>query len=188
VVGIVSEADLIHRVEIGTIHKFSWWHKLVNDKGIMARDYLKSHGTRAADVMTRRVIVAPPDMPLDELALVLERHRIRRVPVVDHTGKLIGIVSRANLVQALATIRSGPVAEPGVPDSILRDRIHSEIMSHLLADVSQVNVVVHDGLVELWGDAASQDEKDAICLAAELVPGVRKVEDHIAICDKRYRF
>ena len=180
IVGIVSEGDLIHRVEAGTERRHSWWLKLVGDKAAMARDYLKSHATRAADVMTKPVVSAPPDLPLGELASLLERHRIKRVPIVDD-GKLVGIVSRANLLQALAAMRRDIRVDLSVADSTLRDRIHAEITSHLLANVSQINVVVRDGIVELWGDAGSQDEKDAIRVAAETVPGVRKVEDYIAI-------
>jgi CBS-domain-containing membrane protein len=186
-VGIVSEGDLIHRVEAGTERKYSWWLKLFNDKGAMARDYLKSHATRAADVMTRGMISAPPDMPLAELASLLEKHRIKRVPIVDG-GKLVGIVSRANLIQAIAALRRDIVVESSVADSVLRDRISSEITSHLLADVSQINVIVHDGVVELWGGAGSRDEKNAIRVAAELIPGVRKVEDYIAVDPPRYPF
>jgi CBS domain-containing protein len=186
-VGIVSEGDLIHRVEVGTDREYSWWSKLISDKSMMAREYLKSHATRAADVMTKRVISASPDMSLSELASLLERHGIKRVPIVDGGGKLVGIVSRADLVRALANWRSDTPVEPGLTDSTLRERIRTEITSHLLASVSQINVVVRDGVVELWGDAGSRDEKDAIRVAAELIPGVRKIEDHIAICDGRYR-
>jgi CBS-domain-containing membrane protein len=130
--------------------------------------------------MTKPVISAPPDLPLGELASLLERHRIKRVPIVDD-GKLVGIVSRANLLQALAAMRRDIGVDLGVADATLRDRIHSEITSHLLANASQINVIVRDGIVELWGDAGSQDEKHAIRVAAETVPGVRKVEDNIAI-------
>jgi CBS domain-containing protein len=186
-IGIVSEGDLIHRVEVGTDRDYSWWFKLIGDKSMMARDYLKSHATRAADVMTKRVVTAPSDMPLGELASLLERHGIKRVPIVDGSGKLVGIVSRADLVHALADLQSDIPVEPSVADSTLREQIRTEITSHLLANVSQINVIVHDGVVELWGDAGSRDEKDAIRVAAELFPGVRKIEDHIAICNARYR-
>ena len=186
-IGIVSEGDLIHRVEVGTERRHSWWLKLFGDKGEIARDYLKSHATRAVDVMTKRVITAPPDMPLGELASLLEQRRIKRVPIVDK-GKLVGIVSRANLVQALAARRRDIMVGPSATDSVLRDRIQSELTSHQLAGLSQVNVIVHDGVVELWGDAGSRDEKDAIRVAAELIPGVRKVEDYIAINNGRYHY
>ena len=86
--GIVSEGDLIHRVEAGTERQYSWWLKLVDDRGAFARDFLKSYATKAADVMTKRVITASSDMPLAELASMLERNRIKRVPIVDK-GRLL---------------------------------------------------------------------------------------------------
>jgi osmotically-inducible protein OsmY len=137
--------------------------------------------------MTKRVVTASPDMPLSKLASLLNRHKIKRVPIVNEAGELVGIVSRANLVQALANLR--PIISVGSrnDDSTLRERVRSEITSHMLAGFSQINVIVQDGVVELWGDARSSAEKDAIRVAAELVPGVRKVEDHIAICEARYR-
>jgi CBS domain-containing protein len=186
-IGIVSEGDLVHRVEVGTDHAYSWWFKLISDQEMMSRDYLKSHATRASDVMTKRVVTASPDMPLSKLASLLNRHKIKRVPIVNEAGELVGIVSRANLVQALANLR--PIISVGSrnDDSTLRERVRSEITSHMLAGFSQINVIVQDGVVELWGDARSSAEKDAIRVAAELVPGVRKVEDHIAICEARYR-
>ena len=138
--------------------------------------------------MTKQVITAPPDLPLGELAATLERHNVKRLPIVDFEGRLLGIVSRADLVHALAIVRPDAGVEAAATDSVLRDRIRSELTSHLLADASQINVIVRDGAVELWGNAGSRDEKKAIRVAAELVPGVRKVEDHIAIYDGRYRF
>jgi CBS-domain-containing membrane protein len=183
VIGIISEGDLIHRIEVGTERKHSWWLKILGDKGVFARDFLKSHAVKAADVMTRPVITASPDMPLGDLASMLERHRIKRVPIVDN-GKLVGIVSRANLVQALVALRRDIPAESKMEDSTVRDKILSEYRSKLLVNPSQINVIVHDGVVELWGEAESSDEKDALRLAAELTPGVRKVDDYIAISMK----
>jgi CBS domain-containing protein len=180
IVGIVSEGDLIRRVEAGTERRHSWWLELVGDRGQMARDYLKAHAIRAADVMTKAVVIAPPDMPLAEIATLLERHRIKRVPIVDQ-GRLVGIVSRANLLQALAALRRDIVVDHKVDDSILRERINTELIEHSLVHASQINIIVHDGMVELWGNAYTQDEKDAIRVAAETVQGVRKVEDHIAV-------
>jgi CBS domain-containing protein len=131
-VGIVSEGDLIHRVEVGTERQYSWWLKLVGDPGTFARDYVKAHAKRAADVMTKHVVTASSEMPLAERAGLLERHRIKRVPIVDN-GKLVGIVSRANLVQALAALRRDITVESNVTDASLRDRICAEISGHSLA-------------------------------------------------------
>ena len=101
--GIVSEGDLIHRVETGTERPRAWWLEFFIGKEALAREFIKSHGRKAADVMTRLVITVKPDTPLAELASLLEKHRIKRVPVVKD-GKIVGIVSRANLVQALVTL------------------------------------------------------------------------------------
>jgi len=178
-VGIVSEGDLLHRVEAGTERHYSWWLKLVSNSEVIARDFVKSHATRAGDVMTRHVITASPDLPLGDLASLLERHRIKRVPIVDN-GKLVGIVSRANLLQALAALRRDIPVEAKVEDATLRERIIAALRSNDIA-TSQVNVIVHNGVVELWGQAESLDEKTAMRVAAESTPGVRSVVDHVVV-------
>jgi CBS domain-containing protein len=179
-IGIVSEGDLIHRVEAGTERHYSWWLGLLRDKGTLAQEYLKSHAVKVADVMTKRVITASPDMPLGELASLLEEHKIKRVPIVDN-GNLVGIVSRANLLQGLAALHRDFSVESKVEDAVLRERVLSEIRSKLWASASQINVIVRDGAVELWGGVDLIDEKDALRVAAELTPGVRSVADYIAI-------
>ena len=178
-VGIVSEGDLLHRVEAGTERHYSWWLRLVSDSQFMAREFVKSHATRAGDVMTRPVITASPDLPLGDLASLLERHRIKRVPIADN-GRLVGIVSRANLMQDLAALRRDIPVEAKVEDSTLRERILSEFRSNDIA-ASQVNVIVHNGVAELWGRAESPDEKTAARVAAESTPGVGSVVDHIVV-------
>ncbi len=179
-IGIVSEGDLIHRVEAGTERHNSWWLNLLTDRGTLARDFVKSHAVRAADVMTKPVITASPDLPLGELASLLEKHRIKRVPIV-RNGELVGIVSRANLLQALAARRRDIVIDTKVEDSVLRERVVSELRSKSWAGASQINVIVHDGVVELWGGVELPDEKEALRVAVELTPGVRAVADHIGI-------
>jgi CBS domain-containing protein len=152
----------------------------MGDRGALAHDFLKSHAVKAADVMTKGVITASPDLPLGELASLLEKCRIKRVPIVEN-GKLVGIVSRANLLQALAALRRDIPVEPRPEDSVLRERVLSEIRSKLWASASQINVIVHNGVVELWGGVDAKDEKDALRVAAELTPGVRTVADYIGI-------
>ncbi len=184
-IGIVSEGDLIHRVEAGTERRRSWWLNLLNDKGTLARNFLKSHATKAVDFMTTPVITASPDMPLGELASLLEKHRIKRVPVI-RDGKVIGIVSRANLIQALAVLHKEPASKTKVDDSILRDRVLGELKLELCASASHINVIVHNGTVELWGGVDSSEEKRALRVAAELVPGVLAVIDHVAVENWHY--
>jgi CBS domain-containing protein len=179
-IGIVSEGDLIHRVEVGTERRNPWWLDLLRDKGAAADEFLKSHATKAADVMTKRVIVATPNLTLGDLAALLEKNRIKRVPIVEN-GKLVGIVSRANLIQALASLHRDAPVESMSSDKALRERVLSSLRSNVRASASQINVIVRNGVVELWGVVELRDEKDALRVAAELTPGVRAVEDHITI-------
>ena len=104
-VGIVSEGDLVHRAEIGTEHRRSRWLLLLTKNEALAADYIKAHGRRVEDVMTRNVVTATPDTPLNEIAGLLEKHGVKRVPIV-WDGQLVGIVSIANLVQAVASTNS----------------------------------------------------------------------------------
>lgn len=178
-VGIVSEGDLLHRVEAGTERHRSWWLDLIADRATVARDFLKSHATRAQEIMTRPVVSISPETPLGEVAALLEKRRIKRVPVVEG-GRLVGIVSRANLLQAVAAHKSvAPVATPN--DSLLRDRVLGDLRSELADSATHVNVIATGGTVELWGQVETLEEREALRVAAELVPGVQSVVNNIVL-------
>jgi CBS domain-containing protein len=185
IVGIVSEGDLLHRVEAGTERAHSWWLDLLSGKEALAREFLKSHAVKASDVMTRRVISAGPDTQLGELASLLEKHRVKRVPIVKD-GKLLGIVSRANLLQGLASLRGEVKPEVSVDDATVRERVLTALNKESWAIGSQINVIVRNGTVELWGIVGSPAEKDAIRVATELTPGVRAVNDHMTAKNLQY--
>jgi CBS domain-containing protein len=178
-VGIVSEGDLIHRVEADTERHRSWWLELLTGKEVLARDFVKSHARKAADVMTRPVVTVKPDTPLGELASLLEKHRIKRVPVMKD-GKIVGIVSRANLIQSLVTRGNEIISDKAVGDSTLRDNIITELRSQPWW-ANNINVIVQNGTVELWGFVGSETEKDAIRVAVEVTAGVRKVSNNLAV-------
>ena len=177
-VGIVSEGDLLHRSEAGTERRASWWLAPIAGDHSLAAEYIKAHGRKAADVMTPDVITAAPDTPLDEIAILLEENAIKRVPIVND-GRLAGIVSRANLVQAVA----GAPKRLDVPhsDAIIRDKLLAHLKTRAWADTSLLNVTVDDGVVSLWGIVTSATEKKATRVAAESMPGVRAVVDHLAL-------
>ena len=175
-VGIVSEADLLHRHEIGTDRSArSWWLQLWStDRSIS--DYVKSHATRARDIMTREVVTVTPDTPLAEIATLLEKRGIRRVPVLQD-GRLAGIVSRSNLVQALAA--KGRMIETGDSgDGAMRARLSAELERQPWWRSDASNVIVTDGIVHYFGMVESEDLRQPARIAAENVPGVRGVEDH----------
>jgi len=175
VIGIVSESDLIGRAEVVGEQRRSRWLAALTNSSALAHDYVKTHGRIAADVMTAPVITAPPTASLAECAKTLERHRIKRVPVVED-GRLIGIVTRGNLLQALAT---ADAAEPAsLDDRTIRGRLLAELETQRWAHLSNKNIVVKDGVVELWGVVETEEERHAWRVAAENVPGVKRIEDH----------
>lgn len=98
-IGIVSEGDLLRRAELGTETAGSWW--LVALAKDAAADYRKTHGVTVSDVMTRRVVSVARTTPLREVAQLMQKHRVKRLPVLD-AGRLVGVVSRADLVRSLA--------------------------------------------------------------------------------------
>jgi CBS domain-containing protein len=177
--GIVSEGDLMRRSEAGTERRRSWWLEHLTGKQVLAAEYVKSHSHKISDVMTRSVITATPDTPLGEIATLLERNRIKRVPIVQN-GKVVGIVSRANLLQALATMPAKVATAAGVDDSEIRDKVLSRLNAELWRP-SLLNVTVHDGNVDLWGFVTSNDEKKAARIAVEEVAGVKSISDHLTI-------
>jgi CBS domain-containing protein len=175
-VGIVSEGDLVHRAEIGTERSRSWWLLLLAKDQALAADYIKAHGRRVEDVMTRNVVTATPDAPLNEIARLLEKHAVKRIPIVGD-GQLVGIVSRANLVQAVAS--SGSKLEIPVSDATIRDKLLVHLNAQRWAHTELLNATVNDGVVDLWGITGSETERKAIRAAAETMPGVRAVNDHM---------
>ena len=178
-VGIVSEGDLIHRVEAGTERHRSWWLELLTGKETLAHEFVMSHARKAADVMTRPVISVQPDTPLGDIASLLEKHRIKRVPVASN-GKIVGIVSRANLIQALVNLNRAKT-EASVDDLTLHGNILEQLRSKPWVDPSTISILVNNGSVELWGIVDSETEKNAIRVAVEVTPGVRQVANKLVV-------
>ncbi len=178
--GIVSEGDVLRRVEVGTERRRSWWLAALATNEELAADFVKSHAGKVADIMTRRVVTARMDTPIAEIASLLERHAIKRVPIMD-AGKVVGIVSRANLVQALASAQRRVAAGTAADDAGLRQSIERRLSAQAWARPWLLNVIVCDGTAELWGIVESQAEKDAARVAAESTPGVRAVNDRLIV-------
>lgn len=183
IIGMVSEGDLLRRWETGTERHRSWWLEAFASNAELAGEYVKSHARRAKDVMSREVVSVTEDTPLVEVADILESERIKRVPVL-RDGRLVGIVSRANLVRALACLHSEPADVPrdvNVDDDTIRDRLIAELKHQPWAELIPGNIVVNDRIVHLWGFVLSDEEKQALRVAAENIPGVRGVQDHTSL-------
>ncbi len=192
-VGIVSEGDLLHRVETGTERRpqrpagrrGSWWLDTIRSPQELARDYLKSHGRTAGDVMTREVISVADTTELADVAMLLETKRIKRVPVLSD-GKLVGIVSRANLVRALAATKSDPAIDADSDDRTIRDELLAALMGQEWFQAKEwfkiwaADIIVRDKVVHIWFSADhTEDERRAARIVAGNIAGVRRVEEHI---------
>lgn len=177
-VGIVSEGDLLHRTEAGTMKHRSALLRFLTAGETLATEYIKAHARKVGDVMTKTVVTAAPDTALQDIAMLMERHAIKRVPIV-RDGSLVGIVSRANIVQAVASAVSGltiPFSDQGIREKLL-SQLNSQPWSH----TAQLNVTVNDGVVDVWGICHSDAERDAVRIAAENIPGVRTVKNNLSM-------
>ncbi len=178
VLGVLSEGDLLHREEDGTLKRRPCWVEAITPS--LAMDYAKSHGCRVAEVMSSEVISASEETPLSEIANILEKHRIKRVPILKD-GKLVGIVSRSNLIQALASAEAGfqPPAKDAAADRDIRNAILAQLADQPWTDFGERNIVVSSGVVHVWGLVGSPEEHKALLALAEGVPGVRKISDEM---------
>jgi CBS domain-containing protein len=176
-VGVLSEADLIHRIEIGTEKHRPWWLEAVTGATTLAEEFAKSHGKKVGEVMTTGVISVTEETPLSEIAALFERKRIKRVPVVKE-GKLVGIVSRSNLIQALAS-GTGRVDQHDETDRQIRLDLLSRLREQTWTDFGSRNITVNNGVVHLWGLVGSEAERKALLALVEGVPGVARVSDEM---------
>jgi len=181
--GVVTEGDLLHRAETGTERRIqrrrSRWLDTIGADQEAARDYVKAHGRIVREIMTREVISVSDTTELADIATLLETKRIKRVPVL-RDGKLVGIVSRANLVRALAMTKSEAAVVADSDDRTIRQRLITELTGQEWVHMWAADIIVRDRVVHLWfSDDRSEAERQAVRVAAENIPGVRQVEEHI---------
>lgn len=179
VVGLVSEGDLLRRAEIGTQKQRGAWRAFFTGTATLADDYVRSHGEVARDIMTRGVVSIDPDSSLGDIADMMEERHVKRLPVLAD-GKLVGIVSRSNLLRALA---SSPPAPQGAmaDDASIRASLLAELANQPWSRRGDNSVVVSDGVVHLWGLVTTRDEERALELAAKGVAGVKSVQSHMVV-------
>ena len=174
-VGIVTEGDFLRRGEIGTARRRPKWLEFVIGPGRLADEYVRSSGRKVAEVMTPDPSTIDEDAPLESVVELMERRRIKRLPVV-RNGRLVGIVSRANLMHALASL-AGTAPPPAIGDAAIRERALAALAPHNWA--FGVNIVVKNGSAELWGTITDERERQACIVAVENVAGVKAVHDHL---------
>ena len=175
-VGLISEGDLMSE-EIGTEIHHPWWIEAVTPGATLAAEFAKSHGKRVEEVMSENVITATEDTSLADIAALLERNRIKRIPIL-RNGELVGIVSRSNLVQALASNGATSTASLDT-NRVIREELLSRLEQQRWTDFGSRNIIVSDGKVHLWGLVGSPAERTALIALAEDVPGVTEVVDEM---------
>jgi CBS domain-containing protein len=174
-VGMVTEGDFLRRGEIGTQRRRPKWLEFLIGPGRLADEYVRASGRKIADVMTADPYTVAEDDSLETVVDLMERRRIKRAPVM-RDGRMVGIVSRANLLHALASLAQNMPAPAG-DDAAIRDQILAVLGKQPWAP--HVNVVVKDGVAQVWGVIADDRERQAVIVATENVPGVKQVRDHL---------
>jgi CBS domain-containing protein len=176
-VGVLSEGDFLRRRETHTERRRSRWLEFLMGPGRIAAEYTHSHGSKVSEAMTTEVHAVSEVTPLEDIVELMERHRIKRVPVLCGT-EVVGIVTRSNLMHAMVSFaRSMPAAPKD--DPAIREQLLAEIQKQQWAPAATINVVVHDGVVELWGTIIDERQREALRVAAENIPGVKDVKDHL---------
>jgi CBS-domain-containing membrane protein len=176
-VGIVTEGDFLRRAETGTERHRTRWLEFLLGPGRLADEYIRTHAQKVEEVMTRDVATVTDDASLDEIVRLMERRRVKRVPVV-RDGKLVGIVSRANLLRALASV-AHELRPPEASDSELRRLVLAELDKQPWSNQNAMNVVVRNGIVQFWGVISDERQRGALRVLAENIGGVRGIKDNL---------
>ena len=179
-VGIISEGDFIRRSEIGTQRKRGRWLKLILGPGKEATDFVHEHGGKVGEIMTPEPLTVTEDTTLEEIVQLMEQHNIKRLPVT-RGDTLVGIVSRSNLLQAVASL-ARQIPDPTADDDHIRNRIINALEKNDWCPFG-LSVIVRDGIVHLGGVITEERSRQAAIVCAENVTGVRKVHDHLCWVD-----
>jgi CBS domain-containing protein len=180
-VGMLTEGDLLRRAETDTTRKRPRWLEFLVGRGTLAEEYTRSHGRKVSEVMTADPVSVTEETPLEEVVTLMEKRRIKRIPVVRGT-KVVGIVSRANLLHALAG-SAGEAKPATADDKTIRDKLLATLNEQKWAPVGAIDIFVRDGVVDLWGAITDERERQALIVAAENTEGVKAVKDHLAWID-----
>ena len=173
-VGIVTEGDFLRRSELGTQRRRPKWLEFIVGPGKLADEYVHNSGRKVEEVMTPDPRVVAEDDSLEEVVELMEKHHVKRLPVM-RGSRMVGIVSRANLMHALASLARD--TETSGPDWSIRDKILAAIGKEGWAP--RINVVVRNGVAELWGVITDEREREGLIVVAENVAGVKEVHDHL---------
>ncbi|MGC2413014.1 MAG: CBS domain-containing protein [Stellaceae bacterium] len=179
VVGIVTEGDLLRRTETGTERRHARWLEFLITPGRLAREYANANARKVGEVMSADIVAVTPRESLAEVVRLMEHNHVKRLPVIE-AGRLVGIVSRANLVRALLDDLSKPAGgNAALGDAEIAERILAEITKQPWGPRASVDVKVASGVAELYGSITDERERTALRVLAENTAGVKEVRDHL---------
>ncbi len=176
-IGIVTEGDFLRRSEIGTEHKTPRWLEFLEGPGLLAGEYVHASGRKVGEVMTREPRIVGEDAPLDEVVGLMERHHVKRLPVISG-DKLVGIVTRSNLMRAIVA-ESNKSHAGSFDDAAIKRKLLAELQKHSWAPFALVDVSVKDGVLKYSGCIIDERQRQAMMVAAENIPGVKAIEDEL---------
>lgn len=175
--GVITEGDLLRRDELGTQRNRPWWLRLLASPARQAADFTRANGRHVRDVMTEDVISIAQDAPLEGVVAAMEANRIKRLPVTAD-GKVVGVVSRTDLLRAL--ISRARTSEPlPTDDRTIRAAIMNALEAQSWAPMTTLNVTVANAVADVWGTITNEEERRAIHVVVENTPGVKAVHDHM---------
>jgi CBS domain-containing protein len=180
-VGILTEGDLLRRAETGTEKHRPRWLEFLLGPGRLATEYVQTHGRKVEEIMTRELVTVTEEASLEDVVKTMEKRRIKRVPVM-RGERLVGLISRANLLRALASL-SRDIGAASTGDADVRSKLLTELQKERWAPVGALDVTVRNGIVELWGTITDDRQREALVVAAENIPGVKAVRDYLVWID-----
>jgi CBS domain-containing protein len=179
-VGIISEGDFLRRSEIGTQRRRGRFLKFILGPGQAATDFVHEHGRKVAEIMTKEPLTISEDTNLEEIVELMEKNHVKRLPVM-RGDQVIGIVSRANLLQAVASL-ARQIPDPTADDDHIRNRVIDALSKNDWCPFG-LSVIVRDGIVHLSGVITEERSRQAAIIATENIAGVKKVHDHLCWVD-----
>jgi len=178
-IGMVSQSDLLHRAEVGTERKHKWWFRIFADSRALAREYAKTHGLKAHDIMSRYVVSVRDDAELRDVADILDKRRIKRVPVV-REDRMVGIITRGDLVRVLSQVQVSTAANR-IGNAALHKKLYDRIQSQAWINDNYISLAVDDGVVEIGGFVETADQHAALRVLIEETAGVNRVDDKVSV-------
>ena len=178
--GIVTEADLLRRLAGAEDAPVGWLRGLFVNADEQATQYARTHGMAAQDIMTSAVVTVKPDATVEHCAHLMEERRIKRLPVIED-GRLVGVVSRADLLRAVLEPPARIAAAVQPRDARIRAALRAEMLDQPWVSVLHSFADVRDGVITLHGSVPSEAMRRGLHVLATRIEDVERIDDQLVI-------